>query len=372
MNVLLIGAGGREHALAVALAQSPLLDRLFVAPGNPGTAKIAQNVALDVADFDAVIAFCRLQAIGFVVIGPEQPLVDGMVDALEAAGIKAFGPTQAAARLEGSKGFTKDLCARYHIPTGAYGRFSSREEALGYVRAKGAPIVIKADGLAAGKGVVVAMTLKEAEQAVDALFAGAFGAAGAEAVIEEFLDGEEASFFALCDGDKALAFASAQDHKRVGDGDQGPNTGGMGAFSPAPIMTPEMSARVMKEIVEPTIAAMKAEGCPFKGVLFAGLMIGRDGPKLIEFNTRFGDPECQAMLARLEDDLLGLLLACAEGRLPEQVRLSPKTALTVVLAAQGYPGTPKKGGRIERIDEAERIPGVSVTHAGTKMDGGHL
>jgi phosphoribosylamine--glycine ligase len=372
MNVLLIGSGGREHALAVALAKSPLLTRLFVAPGNPGTASIAENVVIDVADFDALIAFCRIQNIGFVVIGPEQPLVDGLVDALDAAGIKSFGPSKAAARLEGSKGFTKDLCAKYHIPTGAYERFTAREPALAYVREKGAPIVVKADGLAAGKGVIVAMTLAEAEDAVDALFAGAFGAAGAEAVIEEFLDGEEASFFALSDGEKALAFASAQDHKRVGDGDTGPNTGGMGAYSPAPVVTDAIVAQVMKEIIEPTVAAMKAEGCPFKGVLFAGLMIGKNGPKLIEFNTRFGDPECQVMMARLEDDLLGLLLACAEGRLPQQVRLSPKTALTVVLAAQGYPAAPRKGGKIAGVEAAEKIPGVSVTHAGTKTEGGHL
>jgi len=372
MNVLLIGAGGREHALAVALAKSPLLEKLFVAPGNPGTAKVAHNVALDPADFAAVIAFCHVQAIGFVVIGPEQPLVDGLVDALEAAGIKAFGPNKAAARLEGSKGFTKDICAKYNIPTGSYRRFTEREPALAYLRQQGAPIVVKADGLAAGKGVTVAMSLAEAEAAVESLFDGAFGAAGAEAVIEAFLEGEEASFFALCDGDKALAFASAQDHKRVGDGDQGPNTGGMGAYSPAPVMTPEISARVMTEIIEPTVAAMKAEGCPFKGVLFAGLMIGKHGPQLIEFNTRFGDPECQVMLARLEDDLLGLLLACAEGRLPDAVHLSPKTALTVVLAALGYPASPKKGGVIEGIEKAEAIEGVSVTHAGTRLAEGKL
>jgi phosphoribosylamine---glycine ligase len=372
MNILLIGSGGREHALAVALAKSPQLEKLFVAPGNPGTARIAQNVALDVADFDAVIAFCRIQNIGFVVIGPEQPLVEGLVDALEAAGIKAFGPSKAAARLEGSKGFTKDLCAKYHIPTGAYKRFTTCEPALAYLREQGAPIVVKADGLAAGKGVVVAMTLPEAEAAVEDMFAGAFGEAGAEVVVEAYLDGEEASFFALCDGDKALAFASAQDHKRVGDGDTGPNTGGMGAYSPAPMVTPELSARVMAEIIEPTVAAMKAEGCPFKGVLFAGLMIGRNGPKLIEFNTRFGDPECQVMLARLQDDLLGLLLACAEGRLPDAVHLSDKTALTVVLAAQNYPAAPKKGGLILGIDKAEQIEGVSVTHAGTKLVDGKL
>ncbi len=372
MNVLLIGSGGREHALATAMVKSPLLSKLFVAPGNPGTAKIAENVVLDLADFQAVIDFCRIHAIAFVVIGPEQPLVDGLVDALEAAGVKAFGPSKAAARLEGSKGFTKDICAKYNIPTGAYRRFTAAEPALEYLRQQGAPIVVKADGLAAGKGVVVAMTLKEAEAAVLDMFAGAFGAAGAEVVIEAFLDGEEASFFALCDGDKALAFASAQDHKRVGDGDTGANTGGMGAYSPAPVVTPDIAARVMREIVEPTVAAMKAEGCPFKGVLFAGLMIGKDGPKLIEFNTRFGDPECQVMLARLDDDLLGLLLACAEGHLPEKVRLSPKTALTVVLAAENYPGAPKKGGLIEGLEKAERIEGVSVTHAGTKREGEKL
>ncbi|MBB4197778.1 phosphoribosylamine--glycine ligase [Rhodoblastus sphagnicola] len=372
MNVLLIGSGGREHALALALAKSPLLTKLFAAPGNPGTAQVATNVALDVADARAVIAFCQIQNIGFVVIGPEQPLVDGLVDALEAAGIKAFGPSKLAARLEGSKGFTKDLCAKYGIPTGAYARFTDRDAALAYLRDKGAPIVVKADGLAAGKGVTVALTLAEAESAVNDLFGGAFGAAGAECVIEEFLDGEEASFFALCDGDKALAFASAQDHKRVGDGDTGPNTGGMGAYSPAPVVTDAIAARVMDEIVNPTVAAMKAEGCPFKGVLFVGLMIGEDGPKLIEFNTRFGDPECQVMLARLEDDLLGALLGCAVGNLPEKVHLSPKTALTVVMAARGYPGTPKKGGVIAGIAEAETIAGVKIVHAGTKMHGENL
>uniref|UniRef100_UPI0035ADFF2C phosphoribosylamine--glycine ligase n=1 Tax=Rhodoblastus sp. TaxID=1962975 RepID=UPI0035ADFF2C len=275
-------------------------------------------------------------------------------------------------RLEGSKGFTKDLCAKYHIPTGAYERFTSREKALAYVRHQGAPIVVKADGLAAGKGVTVAVTVKEAEDAVEALFGGAFGAAGAEAVIEEFLDGEEASFFAISDGEKAVAFGSAQDHKRVGERDTGPNTGGMGAYSPAPVVTPEIAARVMKDIIEPTVAAMKAEGCPFKGVLFAGLMIGKDGPKLIEFNTRFGDPECQVLMARLEDDLLGLLLACVDGRLPEKVNFSPKTALTVVLAAQGYPISPLKGGVIKGVEAAEKIPGVSVIHAGTVLEDGKL
>ena len=356
MNVLLIGSGGREHALARSLVKSPLLAELFVAPGNPGTGQIARNVALNPSDHRAVIDFCGAENIGFVVVGPEQPLVEGLVDALEAAGVKAFGPSKAAARLEGSKGFTKDLCRKYAIPTGAYERFDDKDKALAYLRAQGAPIVVKADGLAAGKGVVVAMSLAEAEAAVEDMFAGAFGVAGAQVVIEAFLDGEEASFFALSDGDKALAFASAQDHKRVGDGDVGPNTGGMGAYSPAPVVTPAIERRVMAKIIEPTVAAMKAEGAPFKGVLFAGLMIGKDGPKLIEFNTRFGDPECQVMLARLEDDLLALTLACAEGRLPDMVRLSDQCALTVVLAAKGYPGEPKKGGEILGIERAEQIP----------------
>lgn len=372
LNILLIGSGGREHALALKLAQSPLLKKLFVAPGNPGVAAIAQNVALNASDQDAVLAFCREQTIDFVVIGPEQPLVEGLVDVLEAAGVKVFGPSKAAARLEGSKGFTKDICAKYGIPTGAYQRFSDRDAALAYVRAQGAPIVIKADGLAAGKGVTVALTLDEALHAVEDMFGGAFGAAGAEVVVEEFLEGEEASFFALSDGETALAFASAQDHKRVFDGDLGPNTGGMGAFSPAPVVTEEVATRVMREIILPTVAAMKAEGCPFKGVLFAGLMIGKDGPKLIEYNTRFGDPECQVMMSRLEDDLLQLLLACAEGKLPKTVHLSPKTALTVVLAAQGYPAAPRKGGEILDIDAAETIEGVTVIHAGTRLDGEKL
>ena len=373
MNVLLIGSGGREHALALSLVKSPLLTRLYAAPGNPGIAETAELAALDVADHAAVVAFCKANGIGLVVVGPEAPLVAGLVDDLAAAGIKAFGPSKAAAQLEGSKGFTKDLCRDYAIPTGAYQRFTAAEPALAYVRARGAPIVVKADGLAAGKGVVVAMTLAEAEAAVKMMFDGAFGAAGAEVVVEDFLDGEEASFFAICDGQNAIAFASAQDHKRVGDGDTGPNTGGMGAYSPAPVMTAEVEARVMAEIIAPTMRGMAERGAPFTGVLFAGLMIGKDGPKLIEFNTRFGDPETQVMLPRFTGDLLALMLAAAEGRLPDApAALSAKTALTVVLAAKGYPDAPQKGGEIGSLDAAQAMAGVTITHAGTKRDGDSL
>jgi phosphoribosylamine--glycine ligase len=373
MKVLLIGSGGREDALAHALARSPRLTRLFAAPGNPGIARVARCVALDTADHAAVIAFCRAEAVDFVVVGPEVPLVAGIVDDLAAAGILAFGPSKLAARLEGSKGFTKDICARYGIPTAAYGRFGDEADALAYLEKVGAPIVVKADGLAAGKGVTVAMTMDEARAAVSDCFSGAFGAAGAEVVIEAFLEGEEASFFALCDGETALPFASAQDHKRVGDGDTGPNTGGMGAYSPAPVMTAEMSERVMAEIIRPTVAAMKAEGCPFKGVFFAGLMITAKGPELIEYNTRFGDPETQVMMERLESDLLDLLLACAEGTLASKsVALRDETALTVVMAAKGYPGSVEKGSEIRGIDAAEAMDGVKVYHAGTKADGDRI
>ena len=373
MNVLLIGSGGREHALALSLSRSPLLTQLFIAPGNPGTESLGRNVTLDVADHRAVVEFCKLMQIGFVVVGPEAPLVAGLVDDLEAAGLLAFGPSKAAAQLEGSKGFTKDLCAEFSIPTADYQRFSASEPAKAYVRARGAPIVVKADGLAAGKGVIVAMSVAEAEAAIDMIFGGAFGAAGAEVVVEDFLEGEEASFFALCDGTRALAFASAQDHKRVGDGDTGPNTGGMGAYSPAPIMTQAMSARVMAEIIEPTMAGMRQRGTPFKGVLFAGLMIGPKGPKLIEFNARFGDPETQVMLARLNEDLLPLLLASARGALPAgPVKLSAQTALTVVYAAKGYPDAPERGSEIKGLERAAAMEGVTVFHAGTKREGTRL
>ncbi len=373
MNVLLIGSGGREHAMANALAKSPLLTRLYVAPGNPGTQAVAENVDLDAGDHAAVLRFCKEMGIALVVVGPEQPLIGGLVDALDRAGVLAFGPTQAAARLEGSKGFTKDLCREYAIPTAAYGRFSDKGEALAYVRVRGAPIVVKADGLAAGKGVVVATTLDEAERAVEAMFAGLFGQSGAEVVIEDCLEGEEASFFAICDGARAVPFATAQDHKRVGDGDTGPNTGGMGAYSPASVVTPEIEARVMAEIVEPTMRAMREKGAPFKGVLYAGLMLTKDGPRLIEYNNRFGDPEAQVILPRLEDDLLAIMLAAARGALAAaRPNFSNAVALTVVLAAKGYPGTPLTGSEIRGVAEAAAMADVIVTHAGTRAEGPRL
>jgi phosphoribosylamine--glycine ligase len=373
MNVLLIGGGGREHALAWALSASPLISKLYAAPGNAGIAELATCIALDVADPAAVLAFVREQEIGFVVIGPEAPLVAGLGDVLAAAGVKHFGPSKAAARLEGSKGFTKDLCREAGIPTGAYGRFGDAASAHAYLAEQSVPIVVKADGLAAGKGVVVAETRAEAEAAIDACFAGVFGAAGAEVVIEEFLEGEEASFFALCDGEHALALATAQDHKRVGDGDTGPNTGGMGAYSPAPVMTPDLVQRTMDEIIRPTVAAMAKRGTPFKGVLFAGLMITAEGPKLIEYNVRFGDPETQVLMMRLESDLLAAMLATADGVLDHfDVRWRSDAALTVVLAAKGYPGTPEKGTEIKGLDAAGAVAGVQIFHAGTRRDGERL
>lgn len=373
MDVLLIGSGGREHALARAIAGSAVIGRLFAAPGNPGIAEEATLVALDVADHVAVIEFCRRERISFVVVGPEAPLVAGLVDALEDAGIAAFGPSQAAARLEGSKGFTKDLCARHSIPTAAYRRFTDQAEAEAHVRAVGAPIVVKADGLAAGKGVTVAATLDEALGAVTDCFSGVFGAAGAEVVIEDMMVGEEASFFALCDGRHALALGSAQDHKRVFDGDLGPNTGGMGAYSPAPIMTPDLEARVMAEIIRPTVAAMAAEGAPFKGVLYAGLMITAEGPKLIEYNVRFGDPETQVLLPRLKDDILLLMKAARDGLLDRvSCRLRDEAALTIVMAARGYPGPVARGEEIRGLGRAGALPDVTIYHAATKRDGERL
>ncbi|OYU89817.1 MAG: phosphoribosylamine--glycine ligase [Bradyrhizobiaceae bacterium PARB1] len=370
MNILLIGSGGREHALAWKLAASPLLTKLWCAPGNAGIAQEAECVALDVADHPAVIAFCKENKVDFVVVGPEAPLAAGIVDDLAAAGIKAFGPSKAAARLEGSKGFTKDICKANNIPTAAYERFNDADKAKAYIRAQGAPIVIKADGLAAGKGVVVAMTLQEAEDAVDMMLGGGFGAAGAEAVVEEFLVGEEASFFVLCDGENALPLVAAQDHKRAFDGDKGPNTGGMGAYSPAPVFTDAIQARTMNEIILPTLKAMKDMGCPYKGVLFAGLMITDEGPKLIEYNARFGDPETQVLMVRLMSDLLPALIASADGQLKHfDLRWFPDPALTVVMAAKGYPGEYDKGTRIVGIDRAEQIEGVEVFHAGTKASG---
>ena len=372
MNILLIGSGGREHALAWKLSASPLLSKLYAAPGNPGIAEQAECVPLDITDHAVVVDFCRDKAIDLVVVGPEAPLVAGIADDLGAAGIRVFGPSQAAAQLEGSKGFTKDLCARYGIPTAAYGRFTDLVAAHEYLRAQGAPIVVKADGIAAGKGVTVAATTGEAMAAVEACLGGAFGAAGAEVVIEEFLDGEEASFFCLCDGTTALPFGTAQDHKRVGDGDTGPNTGGMGAYSPAPAMTPAMIERTMREIVEPTMRGMAELGAPFSGVLFAGLMITADGPKLIEYNVRFGDPECQVLMLRLKDDLLVLLNAAVDGQLAHMsARWRDEAALSVVMAANGYPGTPEKGTLIAGI-EAAKEAGAEVFHAGTALKDGML
>jgi phosphoribosylamine--glycine ligase len=373
MNILLLGSGGREHALAWKLAASPLVDRLYCAPGNAGIARECELIPLDVADHPAVIAFCREHKIDLVVVGPETPLCAGIVDDLATAGIKAFGPTRAAARLEGSKGFTKDLCKANAIPTAAYQRFSAADVAKRYVRAQRAPIVVKADGLAAGKGVIIAGTIAEAEAAIDMMFAGALGAAGTEVVVEEFLEGEEASFFALCDGETAVALASAQDHKRAFDGDRGPNTGGMGAYSPAPVMTPEASRRAMEEIVLPTVRAMKALGAPYKGVLYAGLMLTADGPKLIEYNVRFGDPECQVLMLRLMSDLVPALLASCDGMLKNfDLRWYPDAALTVVMAAKGYPGSTAKGSLIEGLVEAAEVEGVEIFHAGTKADGGRI
>jgi phosphoribosylamine--glycine ligase len=373
MNILLLGAGGREHALAWKMAASPLADRLYCAPGNAGIAREAECVALDIIDHAAVIAFCRQHGIDFVVIGPEAPLCAGIIDDLEGAGINAFGPTREAARLEGSKGFTKDLCRASGIPTAAYRRFDAAKPAKDYVRRQRMPIVVKADGLAAGKGVVVAQEVAAAEAAIDMMFGGELGAAGAEVVIEEFLSGEEASFFALCDGETAIAFAAAQDHKRVGDGDTGPNTGGMGAYSPAPVMTPQMVARTMDEIVRPTMQAMKAMGTPYKGMLFAGLMITSEGPKLIEYNVRFGDPETQVLMVRLMSDLVPALIASRDGQLKNfDLRWYPDAALTVVMAAKGYPGAYARGSAIEGLDAAAQVEDVEIFHAGTKAEGAKI
>ncbi len=366
MKVLLIGSGGREHALAWKIAQSPWLTTLYAAPGNPGIADHAELVPINGDDHEAILAFCRGHDIEFVVVGPEAPLVAGLADQLRAEGFAVFGPSAAAAQLEGSKGFTKDLCARYDIPTGAYQRFNNAPKAKAYVRAQGAPIVIKADGLAAGKGVTVAMTLDEAFAAIDDCFEGAFGEAGAEVVVEAFLDGEEASFFCLCDGKTLLPLATAQDHKRVGDGDTGPNTGGMGAYSPAPVMTPELVERTMKEIIEPTMRGMAEMGTPFSGVFFAGLMITQKGPELIEYNVRFGDPECQVLMMRLESDLLALLHATATGTLDRvSAEWRNETALTVVLASKGYPGAYEKNTPIRSLPDA--TDKAKVFHAGTAL-----
>lgn len=373
MHILLLGSGGREHALAWKIAASPLMTKLWCAPGNAGIAGEADCVPIDITDHGAVIDFCKANGIDFVVVGPDAPIAAGIVDDLNAAGLKAFGPTKAAGRLESSKSFTKALCRAAHIPTAAYEHFTDRESARAYVLGQGAPIVIKADGLAAGKGVVVAMSDEEALAAIDMMFGGGFGSAGAEIVIEEFLEGEEASFFALCDGEHALPLATAQDHKRAFDGDQGPNTGGMGAYSPAPVMTEAMCSRVMEEMIKPTLRALSAMGSPYKGVLFAGVMVTKDGPKLIEYNARFGDPECQVLMLRMMSDILPALIACADGQLKNfSLRWFDDAALTVIMATKGYPGEYGRGSRIGGLEEAVKIEGVEIFHAGTVLKDGHL
>jgi phosphoribosylamine--glycine ligase len=369
MNVLIIGGGGREHALAWKAAQSPDVEKVYVAPGNAGTAREPklENVSIGVEDVDALLAFAKDNAIGLTIVGPEAPLVIGLVDAFNAAGLRCFGPTKGAAQLEGSKAFTKDFLARHNIPTGSYGNFTDMNEALNYVREQGAPIVIKADGLAAGKGVIVAMTLDEAETAVRDMLAGnAFGEAGHRVVIEEFLDGEEASFICMVDGKHILPLATSQDHKRVGEGDTGPNTGGMGAYSPAPVVTPEIHARIMREVIEPTVEGMAAEGNPYTGFLYAGLMIDRSGtPKVIEYNCRFGDPETQPIMMRLQSDLVDLCNAALDGRLDKTTaQWDPRAAMGVVLAAGGYPGSYDKGQVISGLDDAD-TEDSKVFHAGT-------
>jgi phosphoribosylamine--glycine ligase len=370
MNVLLLGSGGREHALAWKLAQSPILGKLYAAPGNPGIAELAELVPLDPADHRSVIDFCRRHGIGLAVIGPEAPLVDGLADNLRATGVLAFGPNRVPAQLEGSKGFTKDLCARLGIPTARYARASDRLAAEAALGDFGLPVVIKADGLASGKGVIVAETGEEARAALDAMFDGRFGGAGEALVIEEYMAGEEVSLFALVDGETVLPFGSAQDHKRVGDGDTGPNTGGMGAYSPAAILTPALERRAMEEIVRPTAKALADAGTPFSGILYAGLMLTEEGPKLVEYNVRFGDPECQALMLRLEGDLLALMLACAKGELAgaKPPKFSNEAALVVVIAARGYPDAPEKGGAIAGLDQ----PGAQVFQAGTARRGDRL
>ncbi len=366
MNILLIGSGGREHALAWKLRQSPLCHTLFVAPGNAGICAEADCVALDVNDFAAVARFCKDNAVKLVAVGPEAPLVAGLADALREEGISVFGPSKAAARLEGSKSFTKDLCAKYGIPTAAFAAFDNEAEALAYLEKHGAPIVVKADGLAAGKGVIVAEDVATAEAAIRDIFGGAFGAAGAKVVLEEKMEGEEASFFALCDGENILPLAGAQDHKRAYDGDKGPNTGGMGAYTPAPVLDEVAQTQVMERIIAPTVRAMRDMGSPYVGVLYAGLMMTGEGPKLVEYNVRFGDPECQPLMMRLQSDLVELMQATAEHDLAGgMAEWSEQAALTVVMATKGYPGAYEKGSVIAGVEKAEEDPLVKVFHAGT-------
>jgi phosphoribosylamine--glycine ligase len=373
MKILVLGSGGREHALCWKIAASPLVTKLWCLPGNAGIAKDAECVPGDIADHLAIIAFCKANAVDFVVVGPDAAVAAGVVDDLNTAGFKAFGPTKAAGQLESSKSFTKQLCRDNNIPTAAYAHFKDAAAAKAYIEKQGAPIVVKADGLAAGKGVVVAMTRDEALAAVDMMFGGSFGESGSEVVIEEFMTGEEASFFVLSDGEHALPLATAQDHKRAFDGDQGPNTGGMGAYSPAPVLTDALCKRVMDEMVTPTLRAMKAKGMPYKGVLYVGIMLTEQGPKLVEYNARFGDPECQVLMLRMMSDLLPALLACADGQLNNiSLRWYDDTAITVIMATKGYPGDYGKGSRIEGLDEAAKVDGVEIFHAGTKLQDGHI
>lgn len=370
-RILVLGGGGREHALCDALARSAAIGKIFCAPGNYGISAVAERPALNPLDPQAVVAFCQKEKIDFVVIGPEAPAEAGVGDALDKAGIAYFGPTQAAARLETSKGFTKDLCGAAHIPTARYARYDNADAALKETDRFGFPVVIKADGLAAGKGVIIAQDKDEAGKAIRFMFDGAFGTAGAEIVVEEFLQGEEASFFALCDGEKAIPFASARDYKRVYDHDEGPNTGGMGAFSPSPLLDAAMTERVMREIIEPTLAEMRKRGAPFKGVLYAGLMLTETGPKLIEYNVRFGDPECQVMMKRLKSDLYAILRACAAGfKADMSIDFDPRPAVTIVYAAKGYPEAPEKGALVTLPDNLPED--VTIFHAGTEEKDGNI
>ncbi len=373
MNILILGSGGREHSLAWAVKQNPKTDRLIVAPGNAGIAQLAETADFDILDAASVVAFCAENAIDFVIVGPEAPLAAGVADATRAAGILTFGPSAEAAKLEASKSFTKEICDACAAPTAAYARFTAAAPARAYVQAQGAPIVVKADGLAAGKGVIVAMTTDEALAAIDDMFGGEFGAAGAEVVIEEFMTGEEASFFILTDGVNALPVGTAQDHKRVGDGDTGPNTGGMGAYSPAPVLTDAIADRAMREIVLPTIREMARRGTPYQGVLYAGLMIENGQGRLVEYNARFGDPECQVLMMRLGAQALDLLLACATGRLDTaQVTWADDHALTVVMAAKGYPAAYEKGTAVHGLDALPESSSQMVFHAGTAAKDGEI
>jgi len=373
MNILILGSGGREHALAWAVMQNPKCDKLIVAPGNAGIAKIAECASFDINDGATVVSFVEQNAIDFVIIGPEAPLAAGVADDLRAAGILTFGPSKAAAQLEASKGFTKEICDASGAPTAAYARFDDAEKAKAYIRKQGAPIVVKADGLAAGKGVIVAMDEQAALDAIDDMFGGAFGGAGAEVVIEEFMDGEEASWFILCDGENVLPVGTAQDHKRVGDGDTGPNTGGMGAYSPAPVMTDAVIAKAMDEIIKPTVAEMAKRGMPYQGVLYAGFMIKDGQPRLVEYNCRFGDPECQVLMMRLGAQALDLMLATADGTLDQaKVNWADDHAMTVVMAANGYPGAYEKGSAIKGLDALPEDSMNMVFHAGTSEKDGQI